>query len=98
MPRAIVNGTVVAESDRYEIVDGAVYFPPEAVRREFFKESTLHSTCPWKGVASYYSLSVNGFKLSDVAWYYPRPSNAAAHIKDHVAFYPEVTIELDDAS
>jgi uncharacterized protein (DUF427 family) len=98
MPRAIVNGTVVAESDEYEIIEGNVYFPPDSIKRELFKESTLHSTCPWKGVASYYTLAVNGIELPDIAWYYPRPAEAASNIQDHVAFYPEVMIEMDEAS
>ena len=98
MPRAVVKGTVVAESDDYQIVDGAVYFPPDSIRKEFFKESTLHSTCPWKGVASYYSVSIGGAELLDVAWYYPRPSKAAVHIRGHVAFYPDVTVELEHTS
>jgi uncharacterized protein (DUF427 family) len=95
MPRAVVNGTVVAESDSFEVADRAVFFPPEAINREFFKDSTLHSICPWKGVASYYTLNVDGTELQDVAWFYPRPSKAAAHIKGHIAFYPAVTVEMD---
>ena len=86
MPRAIFNGTVVAESDEYEIVEGNIYFPPGSIKREHFKESHLHTRCPWKGVASYYSLEVNGEEAADAAWYYPEPSNAAANIKGHVAF------------
>ena len=98
MPRAVFNGTVVAESVQYEVVEGNIYFPPGSLKQEFFKDSTLHSTCPSKGVASYYTLNVGGDELPDVAWYYPRPSEAAANIKDYVAFYSEVTIEMDKAS
>ena len=89
----MVNETVVAESDDYEVVEGNIYFPPDSIKREFFKESSLRSTCPWKGQASYYSLSIDGEELPDVAWYYPEPSQAASNIKDYVAFYPAVKVE-----
>ncbi len=93
MPRAVFNGKVLAESDDYEIVEGNVYFPPSAINREYFKDSGHNTMCPWKGVASYYSISVDGADVSDVAWYYPDPKRAAKKIKDYVAFYPAVKIE-----
>ena len=93
MVKAIFNGTVVAETEDYEVVEGNVYFPPGSIKREFFSDSGLHTSCPWKGLASYYSLNVDGQEVNDVAWYYPDPSEAAGNIKDHVAFYRQVTIE-----
>jgi len=56
MPKAIWNGAVLAESDRTEVVEGNQYFPPDSIKREYLKESQAHTTCPWKGVASYYSI------------------------------------------
>jgi len=94
MAKVTYNGTVLAESDDTRIVEGNHYFPPEAVNMEYFTDSALHTTCPWKGEASYYSIEVNGETLKDAAWYYPSPSDAASEIKDHVAFYgSKVTIE-----
>lgn len=93
MPKAIVNGTVIAETSEFEVVEGTIYFPPESIKKEFFTDSSLRSTCPWKGAASYYSLNVNGEEMPDVAWYYPEPSQAASNIKNYVAFYPAVTVE-----
>lgn len=93
MVKAIFNGTVVAETEDYEVVEGNVYFPPDSVKREYFVDSGLHTNCPWKGIASYYSVNVDGVEARDVAWYYPTPSDAASNIKDHVAFYPQVVIE-----
>ena len=93
MPRAIWNGKVVAESDAFETVEGNVYFPPSAIRREYFESSPSHTTCRWKGVASYYTLVVDGQRNPDAAWYYPEPSPAAAQIKDMVAFWKGVTVE-----
>jgi uncharacterized protein (DUF427 family) len=48
--------------------------------------------CPWKGVASYYSLAVNGDLNRDAAWSYPNPKDAARQIKDYVAFWRGVQV------
>ena len=94
MPKAIWNGVVLAESDNCEVVEGNQYFPPNSIKREYFKESSMHSTCPWKGLASYYSIEVNGKENKDAAWYYPEPKDAAKQIKDHVAFWKGVEVEV----
>lgn len=93
MPRAIWKGKVIAETDRHELVEGNVYFPPESVNREYLKTTATHSVCPWKGTASYYSVVVDGEENKDAAWYYPEPKPAAANVKDHVAFWRGVTVE-----
>jgi uncharacterized protein (DUF427 family) len=93
MPRAIWNGAVLAESDRTVVVEGNHYFPTDAVRREFFHDSATHTTCSWKGVASYYDVTVGGQVNKDAAWYYPEPKSAAANIKGHVAFWKGVRVE-----
>ncbi len=93
MARATWNGAVLAESDRFEMVEGNVYFPPETVNREYFKESPTHTTCPWKGLASYYTVVVDGQENADAAWYYPAPKDAAKQITNHVAFWRGVTVE-----
>ncbi len=93
MPRAIWNGAVVAETQNFETVEGNVYFPPEAIKREYFKPSETHTTCGWKGEASYYTLEVAGQRNADAAWYYPDPKEAAANIKGYIAFWKGVTVE-----
>ena len=93
MPKAIWNGAVLAESEKTEIVEGNHYFPPESINREYFKDSDSHTTCPWKGVASYYTIKVDGQDNKDAAWYYPAPKEAAANIKGHVAFWKGVKVE-----
>jgi uncharacterized protein (DUF427 family) len=93
MARATWKGTVLAESDRVEIVEGNVYFPPDAVKREHVRTSGTHTTCPWKGEASYYDVIVNGETNRDAAWYYPTPKSAAANIENHVAFWRGVKVE-----
>ena len=91
--KAIWNGTVIAESDKTEVVEGNHYFPPSAIKSEFFKPSGTHSVCPWKGTASYYSVVVDGKENNDAAWFYPQPKDAAKQIKDYVAFWRGVEVE-----
>ncbi len=93
MPKAIWNGTVLAESPTTELVEGNHYFPPAALNRQYVKESATQTTCPWKGVASYYDIDVNGHVNKDGAWYYPTPNEAAKQITGYVAFGRGVSIE-----
>lgn len=86
------NGTVLAESDDTVVVEGNHYFPREAVRAEYLVPSDQHTTCPWKGVASYYTVRVDGEENPDAAWYYPEPSPAAEQIRDRIAFWRGVEV------
>jgi uncharacterized protein (DUF427 family) len=90
--KALWKGQVIAESDRTVVVEGNHYFPKEAVKAEFLQDSPTHTTCPWKGVASYYSLQVDGEINRDAAWYYPRTKDAAKHIEGYVAFWKGVKV------
>jgi uncharacterized protein (DUF427 family) len=94
MPKALWNGHVVAEAERFEEVEGNVYFPPEALERAFVRPSERTTVCGWKGTASYFDL-VDGDQVArDAVWTYREPKPAAADIKDHLAFYcPPVQIE-----
>jgi len=93
MPRAIWNGKVIAQSDRCEVVEGNQYFPPDAVRREFLRDSRTHTECAWKGTASYYDVVVEGEVNPDAAWYYSEPEPAANHVKGYIAFWKGVRVE-----
>ena len=86
------NNQIIAESDATIVVENNHYFPLEAVKKEFLKPSTTHSTCPWKGLASYYSLDVDGKQNPDAAWFYPEPKDAAKQIKNYVAFWKGVKV------
>ncbi len=92
MATATWNGTVIAQSDSTEMVEGNHYFPLASVNPSYLKPSGKHTVCPWKGTASYYTLEVDGRENPDAAWYYPEPKDAAAQIKDHVAFWRGVEI------
>jgi uncharacterized protein (DUF427 family) len=93
MPQALWNGVVIAESPQTEVVEGNHYFPPQAIRTEYFRPSANHTVCSWKGTASYYDLVVGGKVNPDAAWYYPSPLPAADNIKGYVAFWKGVQIE-----
>lgn len=90
--KAIWKDTVIAESDKTVVIENNHYFPEDSINKEFFRESETHTTCPWKGVASYYSLEVEGEKNKDATWYYPEPKDAAKAIKNHVAFWKGVKV------
>ena len=90
--KAIWNNTVIAESDATVIVENNHYFPAQSIKKEYFKPSDTHTTCPWKGEASYYHLEVDGKENKDAAWYYPEPSDRAKEIKGSVAFWKGVEI------
>ena len=91
--QATWNGAVLAESAETVVVEGNHYFPPGAIKREYFRDSETRSVCPWKGTASYSTLEVDGAVNPDAAWTYPEPKPEAAEIRDHVAFWNGVTVE-----
>lgn len=90
--KAIWNGQVIAESDETVVIENNHYFPPAAIKQEFFKASNTHSVCPWKGTASYYTVEVDGKSNEDAAWFYPEVSELAKGIKGHVAFWKGVEV------
>jgi len=94
MPKATWNGAVLAEADaaKTQLVEGNVYFPPEAIHRNFLRDSPTHTVCPWKGTASYYDVVVDGKVNKDAAWYYPRTKDAAKHVEGYVAFWKGVAV------
>ena len=91
--KATWRGTTLAESTDTVVVEGNHYFPADSIKREHFQESATHTICPWKGTASYYDLAVAGEVNKGAAWYYPAPKEAAAEIKDRVAFWKGVVVE-----
>jgi len=95
MAKASWNGAVIAEvpTENCEVVEGNLYFPPDAIKREYFQETSSHTTCPWKGVASYYTVVVDGQSNKDAAWYYPTPKEEAQNITGYVAFWKGVKVE-----
>jgi uncharacterized protein (DUF427 family) len=94
--KAIWNGVVIAESDDGVVVEGNYYFPLESVEKQYLAEAQTQSVCPWKGVASYYDVVVDGKTNKDAAWYYPTPKPGAEQVKDRVAFWRGVRVVPSD--
>lgn len=90
--KAIWNGAIVAQSDDTVVVEGNHYFPEESLRREYIQASSTHTTCGWKGQASYYTLVVDGRTNPDAVWYYPEPKDAARQIRGRIAFWKGVLV------
>lgn len=90
--KAVWNNRIIAESNDTLVVENNHYFPVESVNPEFLRSSDTHSVCPWKGLASYHTLAVDGQENKDAAWYYPEPKDAAANIKNYIAFWKGVQI------
>ncbi|MGA2925152.1 MAG: DUF427 domain-containing protein [Solirubrobacteraceae bacterium] len=90
--KAVWNGATVADSDDTVVVEGNHYFPAESVDARYLLGSDTHTTCPWKGEASYKTLVVDGATNPDAAWFYPAPKDAAVQIKDRFAFWRGVQI------
>ncbi len=93
--RAVWNGTVLAESDHTVVVEGNHYFPPESLHWDHFERAAATSVCPWKGTANYYDVVLDGGRNAGAAWYYPEPKEAAAEIRDRVAFWRGVEVSED---
>jgi uncharacterized protein (DUF427 family) len=90
--KAIWNGAVLADSERTVVVEGNHYFPPDVINRQYFRSSKTHTTCHWKGEASYYDVVVDEKVNADAAWYYPDPKDAAREITNYVAFWKGVQV------
>ena len=93
MTRAIWNGTVLAASDECIVLEGDVYFPPEAVHRRYLRDSDTEAVCLWKGRANYFSIAVDGQLHPDGAWYYANPRSAVHYLTNYVAFWRGVRVD-----
>jgi len=93
MAKAFWAGALIAESEACVVVEGNQYFPAESVNRKYLRSSARTSVCPWKGMAHYYHLEVDGLRNDDAAWFYPEPTAAAAHITGYIAFWKGVHVE-----
>ncbi len=95
--QAVWNDVVIAQSDKTVLVEGNHYFPADSIKAEYFLKTEMTSLCGWKGMANYYSVTVNGKTNRDCAWYYAQPNDAAMKIKGMVAFWNGVVVRQDDA-
>jgi len=91
--KATWRGTTLAESDQTVVIEGNHYFPADSINRKNFRESETRTICHWKGEANYYDIVVGEEVNKAAAWYYPEPKNAAANIKERIAFWKGVVVE-----
>lgn len=96
--QAVFNGTVIAESDDTKVIEGNHYFPEASVDPAYLKASDTHTVCPWKGVASYWTVEVEGVASRDAAWYYPKPWPLGRRVAGRVAFWQGVEVRPKDRS
>jgi uncharacterized protein (DUF427 family) len=87
---------VLAESGDIVHLEGSEYFPAESLLEEYFRTSLAHSLCPWKGIASYYDVIVDGVVNPQAAWHYAHPIPWARRIKGRVAFWGGIEIQSID--
>ena len=97
MPKVMLKGVVIAESQVTEVVEGNHYFPRSSVKMDMLSSSPTPYTCPWKGKAEYFNISVNGEAIQDIAWSYPNPKEAAKNIAGHLAFDKRKAVEILDS-
>lgn len=90
--KAVWKNVTIAESDDTVVVEGNHYFPPDSIRKEYFRESRSRTTCPWKGTARYFDIVINGEENKDACWYYPDPKEDAKMIKNYLAFWRGVDV------
>lgn len=86
MPKASYQGKVLADSDATIEIEGNQYFPRESAAMDLFSPSPTQYTCPWKGEAAYFNLEADGETVTDAAWSYPEPKEAAKEIAGYLAF------------
>lgn len=71
------------------------YIPAEDVREELLEASDTHTHCPYKGTASYWTVSVDGRKLADAVWSYPHAEGDAAAVSGYLSFlHDDLTVEV----
>ncbi len=97
MVEAVFQGQVIARSEDTVVIEGNHYFPPGAVDHQYLRRSRMKSVCPWKGLASYYTVEVDDAAGRNAAWTYRHPSPLARSIKNHIAFWGDVTVRDTDA-
>lgn len=90
--KAIWNDKIIAESNETIVVENNHYFPKNSVNGDFIEKSNTNSVCPWKGLASYYNVIIDGETNANAAWYYSEPKEKAKEIKNYVAFWKGVKV------
>jgi uncharacterized protein (DUF427 family) len=91
--KVVWRGRVVADSAsahslKEHVYPPVFYIPRKDVDMSLLRRTSSHTTCPYKGEASYYSLAADGVVEKDAVWTYETPLPGVVSIKEHLAFYP----------
>lgn len=101
--RVVVGGVIVAETTsaltlREAKYPAVQYIPRADIEADLFEPTERHSHCPYKGDASYFTVSAGGLVVRDAAWSYEAPFSAMEAIKGHLAFYPDRVDAIEELS
>lgn len=96
-----LDGELLAATDRAMRLDetglpSRYYLPPDDVHMDLLRPTSFHTTCPFKGEASYWSVDVGGRTHDGIVWAYPVPTPTAADVAGFLSFYPnrvEITVD-----
>ena len=97
----MLGGKVVADTTealtlREASYPAVQYIPRKDVDVSALSRSETHTYCPYKGEASYFSISAGGARSIDAIWTYEAPFDSVASIKDHLAFYPDRVDKIEE--
>jgi uncharacterized protein (DUF427 family) len=92
--RVVVDGVTVAETERpvllFETTLPTRYYIPAAdFNMEYLTPTDSHTRCPYKGIASYWSVSAGDKVYKDLVWSYLDPIPECPKIKGLLSFYNE---------
>ena len=99
-----LGDTLLASTDHALLLDETglptrYYLPKEDVRMDLFRSTDFHTTCPFKGEASYWTAEVDGQTYDGIVWGYETPIPGREAIAGHLSFYPErTTLTVDGES
>ena len=99
--RVVLGGAIVAETTRALTLREAAhppvhYIPREDVAMDLLERTSSITHCPYKGEASYFTVTAHGLTAKDAAWSYEAPRPDAAPVKDHIAFYPHKVDAIEE--
>ena len=101
--RVIFGGKIIADTTQALTLKeasypAALYIPRADVKMDLLKATAHSSHCPYKGDASYFSISADGKTAENAVWSYEQPFPAMAQIKDYLAFYPNRVDKIEESA
>ena len=99
--RVLVGGVIVAETMRALTLREAQlapvqYIPRRDVNMDLLERTQSQTHCPYKGDASYFTVTAGGLVRENAVWSYENPFPAVAEIREHLAFYPNKVDAIEE--